>query len=97
MENNEAYQKAKHKATLLKEFYSHLSTYLLANGLFFLINYLTAPGEWWVLYPLIGWGVCLTLHGLDTIVKVSGFWDNWEYRKTEELMHKERDNYQIRK
>jgi hypothetical protein len=34
---------------------------------------------------------------LDTLVKVSGFWDNWEYRKTEELMHKERDNYQIRK
>ena len=50
-----------------------------------------------VLYPLIAWGVCLTMHGLDTIVKVSGFWDNWEYRKTEELMHKERDNYQIRK
>ena len=97
MENNEAYQKAKRKATLLKEFYSHLSTYLVANGLFFLINYFTAPGEWWVLYPLIGWGVCLTLHGLDTLVKVSGFWDNWEYRKTEELMHKEPHNYQIRK
>ena len=39
MENNEAYQKAKQKATLLKEFYSHLTTYLVANGLFFLINY----------------------------------------------------------
>ncbi len=35
----------------------------------------------------------LTIHGMDTIVKVSGFWENWEYRKTEELIHKERNAY----
>jgi two-component system LytT family sensor kinase len=96
MENNKTYESAKRKAGLLKELYSHLSTYLFVNGILFLVNYLTSPGDWWVLYPLIGWGVCLTIHGIDTIVKVSGFWDKWEYRKTEEIMHKERDNYQNR-
>ena len=90
MENNEAYNNAKRKAGLLKDFYSHLSTYLIVNGIFFLVNYLTSPGEWWVLYPLIGWGVCLTIHGMDTIVKIKGFWDKWEYEKTEELMRRER-------
>ena len=95
MENNENYSNAKRKAGLLKDFYSHLSTYLIVNGIFFLVNSLTAPGEWWVLYPLIGWGVCLSIHGMDTIVKITGFWEKWEFDKTEELMRKERDKYQI--
>ncbi len=92
METNEAYKNAKRKAGLLKELYSHLSTYLVANGIFFLVNYLTAPGEWWFLYPLIGWGICLTIHGLDTLSKVSGYWDKWEYKKTEEFMRKDLNN-----
>ena len=90
MENNEASNNAKHKAGLLKELYSHLSTYMVVNGILFLVNYLTSPGDWWVLYPLIGWGICLTIHILDTIVKITGFWDKWENRKTEELMRKDR-------
>ena len=89
MEKNEAYKIAKRNAGLLKEFYSHLSTYLVANGIMFLMNYLTSPGDWWVLYPLIGWGICLSIHGLDTIVKVSGIWNKWESNKTEEIMRKE--------
>ena len=91
MENNKAYSNARHKARILREFYSHLSTYLMVNGIFFLVNYLTSPGEWWVLYPLIGWGVCLTIHGMDTIFKITGFFDKWEDSKTEELMRKELD------
>ena len=91
MENNEVYKDAKRKARALKEFYSHLSTYLTVNGIFLLINYLTSPGEWWALYPLIGWGVCLTIHGLDTIVKVYGIWDKWEDNKVDEFMRQDLD------
>jgi hypothetical protein len=89
MENSKEYKSAKRKAKILREFYSHLSTYLTVNGVFFVVNYLTSPGDWWVLYPLIGWGVCLTLHGIDTIFKISGFFDKWEDNKTEELMRKD--------
>ncbi len=89
MENSKEYKSAKRKAKILREFYSHLSTYLTVNGVFFVVNYLTSPGDWWVLYPLIGWGVCLSLHGIDTIFKISGFFDKWEDNKTEELMRKD--------
>ena len=89
MKNNEAYYNAKRKARLLKDLYANLGTYFTVNGLLFLVNLLTSPGEWWVLYPLIGWGVCLTINILDTIVKITGFWDKWEESKTEELMRKE--------
>ncbi len=89
MKNNEAYNNAKRKARLLKDLYAHLGTYFTVNGLLFLVNFLTSPGEWWVLYPMIGWGVCLTINILDTIVKITGFWDKWEENKTEELFRKE--------
>ena len=89
MKNNEAYYNAKRKARLLKDLYANLGTYFTVNGLLFLVNFLTSPGEWWVLYPLIGWGVCLTINILDTIVKITGFWDKWEENKTEELIRKE--------
>ena len=89
MKNNEAYNNAKRKAKLLKDLYSHVGTYFTVNGLLVLVNILTSPGEWWVLYPLIGWGVCLTINILDTIVKINGFWDKWEENKTEELLRKE--------
>ena len=91
MENNEAYINAKRKAALLKDLYTHLGTYFIVNGLLFLVNVLTSPGDWWVLYPLIGWGVCLTVQILDTIVKINGFWDRWEENKTEELLRQERN------
>ena len=91
MENNKAYSKAKRKARVLKEFYSHLSTYLTVNGIFLLVNYLTSPGEWWILYPLVGWGACLTIHGMDTIFKINGFFDKWEDSKVEEFMRKDLD------
>src|SRR5512133_1755125 len=34
-----------------------------AVGLF-AINALTAFGSWWFLFPLIGWGIALTIHGV---------------------------------
>lgn len=88
MKTDETYNNARRKAQILKEFYSHLSTYLVVNGIFFLVNYLTSPGEWWVLFPLIGWGICLTIHGIDTVVRLTGIWEKWEFEKTKKFMRK---------
>jgi hypothetical protein len=89
MENTKAYINARRKARLLKDLYAHLGTYFTVNGLLFLVNILTSPSELWVLYPVIGWGVCLTINILDTILKINSFWDKWEENKTEELIRKE--------
>jgi len=84
-------RKAKMKAKKLREFYSHLRTYLIVNSIFFIINWIDNPDEWWVLYPLIGWGFCLTIHAIDTLSPFKGFDDNWEERKTRELIEKYSD------
>ena len=50
---------------------AHTFVYLAVNALLFAINFLTTPGEWWVLFPVFGWGLALLLHagfGLSTQV-----------------------------
>ncbi|HET7543670.1 MAG TPA: 2TM domain-containing protein [Polyangiaceae bacterium] len=41
---------------------AHAFVYAVVNGFLFLINYLTTPGSWWVLFPVLAWGVGLVLH-----------------------------------
>src|SRR6187549_3918513 len=41
---------------------AHAFVYLAINALLFAINFLTTPGEWWVLFPLFVWGLGLLLH-----------------------------------
>jgi 2TM domain-containing protein len=40
----------------------HALVYALVNALLFAVNFLTTPGEWWVLFPMFFWGLGLLLH-----------------------------------
>jgi hypothetical protein len=42
----------------------HALVFLLVNAALFGINFLTTPGEWWVLFPVFGWGLGLLLHAV---------------------------------
>jgi 2TM domain len=41
---------------------AHAALFTVVHGLLFAINFLTTPGEWWVLFPLFIWGAALLLH-----------------------------------
>jgi hypothetical protein len=43
---------------------AHAFVYAVVNGFLFLINFMTrdTAGAWWVLFPLLAWGVGLVLH-----------------------------------
>ncbi|HYQ45917.1 MAG TPA: 2TM domain-containing protein [Polyangiaceae bacterium] len=41
---------------------AHAFVYAVVNGFLFMINYLTTPGAWWVLFPVLAWGVGMILH-----------------------------------
>jgi len=41
---------------------AHTLAFFAVNALLFAINLLTTPGEWWVLFPVFGWGLALVLH-----------------------------------
>jgi hypothetical protein len=52
-----------------KRFASHLWTFAVVNLFLFAINFLTTPGEWWVLFPLLGWGLAMLFHARAALSK----------------------------
>ena len=98
LKEENAFRKASLKAKKLREFYSHLRTYFIINALFFIINLISYEGEWWVLYPIVGWGFCLTLHAIDVLNPFKNYDDEWEEKKTNELVEKYNDKrYETRR
>ena len=46
-----------------RAFRAHLIPYLAVNTFLILLNLLTSPSRFWAIYPLLGWGLGLALHG----------------------------------
>jgi len=61
---------------------SHASVYLVVNAFLFAINFLTTPGEWWVLFPVLSWGLALLLHArLGLSRQISDRWLSREQQR----------------
>ena len=88
-EQRTKYQKAKEKVAALKDFYVHLSVYVIVNLGLFLINMIVSPDGLWFLWPLMGWGVGLAIHALSVLGFGRWFSADWEEKKIAELMKKE--------
>ncbi len=65
----------------LREFYSHLGTFVGVNLFLIMVNLLTSPEFFWFMFPLFGWGIGLIAHGS----KVYAAGTDWEERKMQEL------------
>jgi len=86
----QSYEKARKRVKELKGFYSHLIVYIFVNILLIMINLLTDSSSWWFIYSLLGWGIGLATHGLNTFV--SNKWGrDWEERKIKELLSKDNE------
>ncbi|MFD9624950.1 2TM domain-containing protein [Peribacillus muralis] len=88
MGEGEKYLRAKKRVENLKAFYIHLAVYLLVNVMLFVLNAVTDPGNWWFLYPLGGWGIGISVHGITTFAHGT-FTSAWEARKIKEYMEKD--------
>jgi len=82
---NLAYQRAKDKVEQLKGFYGNLISYCIVIPVLILINLQSPHSFQWFWFPMIGWGMGLTFHALETF----GYGKSWEERKINELMNKE--------
>lgn len=56
------YQKARDRAEAKYQFLVHAIVYAAVMLLLVVINLLTSPGTLWFIWPLIGWGLAVTLH-----------------------------------
>ena len=68
MENQEAYERAKHRVAVKPGFYVHLIIYIAVSILLVIVN-LSAPPEYlWFGWPILGWGTGLFFHALGVFV-----------------------------
>lgn len=88
--NDYRYQKAKERVEELKGFYGNLTAYLIVIPILAYIN-LTTTSFIWFIFPALGWGFGLLMHGLNAFGYNPILGKNWEERKIKEFMNS--DNF----
>ncbi|WP_445475359.1 2TM domain-containing protein [Methanococcoides methylutens] len=83
-EKDDKLLRAQERVKELKKFYNHLAVYLVIMVVLFFIDY-SDGGNWWVHWPIIGWGIFVVLQGIS----VSKLGKGWEDKKIKEIMEKE--------
>lgn len=84
MKNQEAYLKAKKRVEARMGFYIHLTVYLLVNTFLTILNLFSSSDYFWVIWPVIGWGSGVIIHGLNTFVFPAE--SSWKERLIEKEM-----------
>lgn len=102
MKKDKAYQKARKKVQLLKDFYNHLISFVIINTGFILWwSNLFGPGETnfnnrGIYVILFFWGIGIFFHGMHVLyqLKLKNIIKFWEERKIREIMEKENRSFQ---
>lgn len=94
MESNQfdfkKYENAKKRVKELKEFYSHLASYILVISFLCFINLQFSPEHIWFYWPMLGWGIGLFFHAVGVFNIIPFFGKDWEEKKIRELIEKEK-------
>ncbi|MEL1254341.1 2TM domain-containing protein [Flavobacterium sp. DGU38] len=85
------YYEAQKKVKQIREFYEHLTVFVLVNPIVIVVNLMTSPGYLWFVWCLMGWGVGVVLHGLKAFERMPFFDKKWEERKIQEILEKEKN------
>lgn len=107
MDDTQAYERARARVRQLKAFYLHAAIYFVVMLALLAINAVTrdgahdmmfngsrfhdSGGDWWVMWPALGWGIAVAIHAITILVGGVGRLDNWEERKVEEIVRRERE------
>ena len=80
------YQRAQQRVTEIKEFYHHLTTYLIFVCIFIALNLYTTS-FFWAIFPIVGWGIGVMGHASNTFRWNPFFSKEWEQRKIDEYIN----------
>ena len=80
------YQLAQEKVERLREFYNHLIVFIIVMSGLFLLNYFTSS-YFWVIFPLLGWGLGILGHASATFEWNLLFGKDWEERQIKKFMN----------
>lgn len=72
MEHDQLVRLARRRAGAKFGFLVHLTVFIAVNALLFVINQRTTPGVSWFAFPLGGWAIGLSIHGLAVYLSGTG-------------------------
>jgi hypothetical protein len=87
MTDDEKYSEAKRQVTALKGFYVHLFVFICVMLGLLGINVAT-KSDWWVQWPLFGWGLGILGHAIGVFMPINRVGRDWEERKIKERLSK---------
>ncbi|WP_299434767.1 2TM domain-containing protein [uncultured Maribacter sp.] len=79
------YQKAKERVEAIKGFYGNLIAYCIIIPMLAILNYNTTSFPW-IIFPTLGWGFGIVVHGMEAFGYNPLWGKNWEERKLREYM-----------
>jgi sensor histidine kinase YesM len=82
------YQKAKEQVEAIKGFYGNVISYCVVLPVLAIVNYYTTSFPW-VLFPAVGWGFGVAIHGMEVFGYNPLLGKNWEERKIQKYMEDE--------
>ncbi len=88
-EKENSYLRAKKRVEEIKGFYGNLTAYLIVIPFLAWINYMTTDFPW-VIFPAVGWGLGVIVHGMEAFGYNPLLGKNWEERKIREFMSEDR-------
>ena len=85
----DAEQRARAEARRMREFMTHLGSFV-AVGLFFLVlNLLTNPHSLWFYWPMLPWAIGLVIHGWKVFWNDRLFGDSWEEQRVQSRLNRQ--------
>ncbi|MFM9982995.1 MAG: 2TM domain-containing protein [Burkholderiales bacterium] len=72
MEQKDLYRIARRRVAAKFGFLIHLTVFVAVNLMLYLVNQRTTPELAWFPFPLGGWAIGLTIHGLAVMLSTSG-------------------------
>lgn len=92
-------ERAEKRVQEIKDFYSHLTAYLLICTLLVIIDVAggsagdTFVGLNWAYWPIFGWGIAIVFHAVSVFFQPTG----WEERKIRQYMQEEAEREEKRR
>ncbi|MEP3836285.1 MAG: histidine kinase [Algibacter sp.] len=90
---DDSYMRALNHVDELKGFYYSLISYCLVIPFLIFINYRIYWEFQWFWFPMFGWGIGLAIQAFRVFVNDGAFGRNWEKRKMEEYMRKDKNDW----
>ena len=84
MNEQEKLAYARQRVDSMFGFYIHAAIYVAVIAILAAVN-LFSGSQWWVQWPLLGWGAGLAAHALIVFGRTPRFIQQWQVRKIKEI------------